>query len=208
MSVDRRARLGLGATALVLAGGVALVAAPPASVSAVMAATAPPGRTLNPGQPTPYPILTLAPLGAPTDLPYPAYGTPVPGVGAGSPAPDLPPTLTLEQAIAVGFARSPLLAVARGDVGVQAAQVRLQQAGLLPLVSAGASLTGDHIQPGGTGTSTSTTTGGTGTGGTGTGARDAPAPARAARRPRPAAERRRRTRRSSVPRASVSIFSS
>jgi outer membrane protein TolC len=107
-------------------------------------------------------------LGGATSLPYPAYGTPVPGVGAGSPAPDLPASLTLEQAIAVGFARSPLLVEARSDVGVEAAQVRLVQAGLLPLVSAGATLTGAHAQAGSNGISSTTTQSGTGTtGGTG-----------------------------------------
>jgi outer membrane protein len=128
---------------------------------------APGGRVLNPGQPTPYPLNTLAPLGSGTPLPFPAYGTPVPGVGQGVTAPDVPPTVNLQQAIAIGFARSPLLAVARGDVAVEAAAVRLERAGLLPSLSASASLDYVHDQEGGfsttgtTGTTGTTTTGGT-----------------------------------------------
>jgi outer membrane protein len=129
------------------------------------------GRILNPGQPTPYPLNTLAPLGSGTPLPFPAYGTPVPGVGQGVTAPDVPPTVNLQQAIAIGFARSPLLAVARGDVAVQAAAVRLERAGLLPSLSASASLDYVHDQDGAittTGGTTGTTTGvGTTVGGNG-----------------------------------------
>jgi outer membrane protein TolC len=126
------------------------------------------GRILNPGQPTPYPLNTLAPLGSGTPLPFPAYGTPVPGVGQGVTAPDVPPTVNLQQAIAIGFARSPLLAVARGDVAVEAAAVRLERAGLLPLLSASASLDYVHDQEGGfstTGTTGTTTGVGTTVGG-------------------------------------------
>jgi outer membrane protein len=121
------------------------------------------GRVLNPGQPTPYPLNTLAPLGSGTPLPFPAYGTPVPGVGQGVTAPDVPPTVNLQQAIAIGFARSPLLAVARGDVAVQAAAVRLERAGLLPSLSASASLDYIHDQEGGFSTTGSTGTTGVGT---------------------------------------------
>jgi outer membrane protein TolC len=128
------------------------------------------GRILNPGQPTPYPLNTLAPLGSGTPLPFPAYGTPVPGVGQGVTAPDVPPTVNLQQAIAIGFARSPLLAVARGDVAVEAAAVRLERAGLLPSLSASAALDYVHDQEGGfstTGTTGTTTGVGTTVGGSG-----------------------------------------
>jgi outer membrane protein TolC len=124
------------------------------------------GRILNPGQPTPYPLNTLAPLGSGTPLPFPAYGTPVPGVGQGVTAPDVPPTVNLQQAIAIGFARSPLLAVARGDVAVEAAAVRLERAGLLPSLSASAALDYVHDQEGGFST-TGTTGVGTTVGGSG-----------------------------------------
>ena len=122
-------------------------------------------------QPTPFPIHTLAPLTGETSLPYPAYGTPVPGVNAGTPAVDLPATITLQQAIAVGFARSPLLASARADVGIESAAARLAGAGLLPSISGTASLDQSRIQSGASSgsISTGTTTGigtGTTTGGT------------------------------------------
>ncbi len=83
---------------------------------------------------TPAPTYTLPPASVPTSLPYPAYGTPVPGVGAGTPAPGVADRINLAQAIAVGFARSPVLAQARADVGIAAAGVRLQLAGLLPSI--------------------------------------------------------------------------
>ena len=176
----RRVRLGLGVMTLVAAAAVAVVTAPPvgasardralAQASASPAASAagtplsvpgtplPRGRALNTGQPTPYPMNTLAPLTGDTALPYPAYGTPVPGVNAGSPAPGISATLTLQQAEMIGFARSPLLASARADVGVEAAEVRLARAGLLPSLSGNASYDYEHSQPGSFGgTSTSLT---------------------------------------------------
>jgi outer membrane protein TolC len=132
---------------------------------------APGTRVLNPGQPTPYPLSTLAPLGSGTPLPFPAYGTPVPGVGQGVTAPDVPPSVNLQQAIAIGFARSPLLAVARGDVAVEAAAVRLERAGLLPSLSGSASVDYIHDQEGGF--SSSTTTSSTGTAGSPYNSKDA-----------------------------------
>ena len=99
-------------------------------------------------------------------MPYPAYGTPVPGVDAGTRAADLPATITLQAAIAVGFARSPLLASARADVGIASAAARLAGAGLLPSIAGTASLDQSRIQNGGSSGafSTGTTTGnGTGT---------------------------------------------
>jgi outer membrane protein TolC len=111
------------------------------------------GKRLNAGQPTPYPYNTLAPLGT-NELPFPAYGTPVPGVNKGSPAPDVPVPISLNQSELIGFARSPALAIARADVGVQAAAVRLARAGLLPNLSAAAGYDYDHSQAGTINTST------------------------------------------------------
>jgi len=183
----RRARLGLGALSLALTSVVALSATHPSRVEAgrVVAqaspATAPSGGNtplslppppaptgrspLNPGQPTPYPLNTLAPLTPSTSLPFPAYGTPVPGVNRGVALPGVPVEISLQQAEMVGFAESPTLAVARADVGVQAAAVRLARAGLLPNVAGGAAYTYNHTQPGGGRSSvTSPTVGTTGTG--------------------------------------------
>jgi outer membrane protein len=131
----RRVRVGLGVLALAVAAAVAVVTAP--------SGAAPP---LNAGQPTPFPFTTLAPLTGETSLPYPAYGTPVPGVNAGTPAPGISATITLSQAEMIGFARSPALALARASVGVQEAEVRLAEAGLLPSLSGSASFTRDHTQ--------------------------------------------------------------
>ena len=138
----------------------------PQSAPTVLGIPGTPGpnsRILNPGQPTPYPLHTLAPLGTGTPRPFPAYGSPVPGVGVGTPLPDVPATINLQQAIAIGFARSPALRVARADVAVQAAAVRLERAGLLPSLSASASLTYTIDQNGGGGSLISTGTGTTGT---------------------------------------------
>jgi len=165
----RRIRLGLGLMTLAATAAVGLLAPPAAraagSARAVAQASAAPssaptglglpgspppyGRALNPGQPTPFPLTTLAPLTGQTSLPYPAYGSPVPGVDAGTPAPGLSATITLQQAEMIGFARSPLLASARGDVAVQAAAVRLAQAGLLPSLAGSAGYGFAHTQPGG-----------------------------------------------------------
>jgi outer membrane protein len=142
-----------------------------ATVLGIPGTPAPDTRVLNPGQPTPYPLNTLAPLGSGTPLPFPAYGTPVPGVGQGVTAPDVPPTVNLQQAIAIGFARSPLLAVARGDVAVEAAAVRLERAGLLPSLSGSASVDYIHDQEGGF--SSSTTTSSTGAAGSPYNSKDA-----------------------------------
>ena len=170
----RRMRLGLGAVALALAAGgsasaapLRLVAAAPAPVATVTPLPAVPQTRVAP---TPFPINTPGPLPGDESLPYPAYGVPVPGVDAGVSAPDIPATVTLQQAIAIAFARSPALAAARADVGIAAAAARLTGAGLLPSLSASASLDRSHSQPGGNSivTTTAGTTPGTGIG-TGTG---------------------------------------
>jgi outer membrane protein TolC len=190
----QRVRLGLGAVTL---AATALIALGPSGASArqrVAAAASPSplpgfpatpvptvtgtpltvpatpsgGRPLNAGQPTPFPVNTLAPLDGSTSLPYPAYGTPVPGVNAGKTVPGVPFQISLQQAELIAFARSPSLAIARADVGVQAALVRIQRAGLLPSFAFAASTGYSHDQPsanGLTGTGTTGTGTGTGTGG-------------------------------------------
>lgn len=151
----------MGATALFLA-----LAHPSASAAAQ--------TTTRPlvVQPTPFPVRTLAPLTGQTALPYPAYGTPVPGVDRGRVAPDIGPSVTLQGAIAIGFARSPALASARADVGVAAAAARLAGAGLLPSLAGSASLDRSFSHGGGAATTglTGTTTGTVVTGTSGTSA--------------------------------------
>jgi len=92
--------MGLGALMFAALAAVAAVTAPPGSTpaaSAPAASASPAGNALNVGMPTPYPVQTLAPLTGTTSLPYPAYGTPVPGVNAGTPAPDVSASLGLQQ---------------------------------------------------------------------------------------------------------------
>lgn len=126
------------------------------SLSAVLAQPGTPsGATVGP---SPSPLFSLPPASQPTSMPYPAYGTPVPGVGAGNPAPGVPQKVSVQQAILIGYARSPLLASARADVGVAAATVRLARAGLLPNVSGTVSSSRDHNQ-GGSSSGTGSTAG-------------------------------------------------
>lgn len=120
-------------------------------------------------QPTPFPQYTLGPASQPTSLAFPAYGTPAPGVGIG-PTPDpreAAPKLTLPEAIAIAYARSPLLAMARADVGLAKAAKRLAQTGYLPNINLSASTAHSNRQGGGGNFSTGTGVGGTG--GTGVG---------------------------------------
>ncbi len=83
-------------------------------------------------QPVPSPITSLPPASQPSTLPYPAYGTPVPGVDRGVKTSVIPPVVSLEQAIAIGFARSPLLAEARATVLTDTAPVDLAKTAILP----------------------------------------------------------------------------
>jgi outer membrane protein len=180
----RRVRLGLGVSLFVATVTIAGLTAPPAGAAGggatqAQATFAPSSGTatplavpgtpvpnvpkLNGNQPTPFPLNTLGPLTGETSLPYPAYGTPVPGINSGTPAPGISATISLSDAEMVSFARSPALATARNDVAVQAAAVRLQRAGLLPSLTGGASYNYDHSQPQGGGeSSVLTTTTGTG----------------------------------------------
>ncbi len=106
------------------------LAAAAVSVSAAHAASPP--MPAPSGQPTPYPIVTLGPASQPPSMPFPAYGSPVPGVGVGPAPTNAPQIVTLAQAIDIAFARSPQLASARADEGIAHAELRLQQTGYLP----------------------------------------------------------------------------
>jgi outer membrane protein len=94
-------------------------------------------------------------------LPFPAYGTPAP-VSQTRVAPGVPQVITLQQAVLIAYARSPLLASARADVEIASAPVGLAQSALFPAVTGNATTTRAHREGGGT-----TTTTGTGTGTTG-----------------------------------------
>jgi len=141
-------RLGFPLSSLVAIGALVAIAAPGASAPAapVSGVVRLPGVRNAP--PTPFPLATLGPASTPTSLPYPAYGEAFPGANAPVPNPQIPRVVTLAQAVAIGYARSPLLAIARGDVGIAKAAVRLQRAGLLPNLSANGSFARRHDQPG------------------------------------------------------------
>jgi outer membrane protein len=109
------------------------------------------------GIPTPIPVPTIAPSAIPTlppassslTLPYPAVGTPAPGVTANAANPSVPQTLTLRQAILIGIAKSPTLASARGDLQLAKASVDLARVPILPNVAGTASTEIIHYGPGG-----------------------------------------------------------
>jgi len=94
----------------------------------------------------PSPISSLPPASQPVTLPYPAYGTPVPGVNRGVPAAGIPQVVSLDQAVAIGFARSPLLASARAVVEIDTAPVDLAKTAVLPNLSGVASGAHDYAQ--------------------------------------------------------------
>jgi outer membrane protein TolC len=96
-------------------------------------ASAPP--TMPTPVPVPSPITSLPPASQAATLPYPAYGTPAPGVDRGVAVPNVPQVITLDQAIAIGFAASPLLAQARAAVTIATAPVDLAKTAFLPNVA-------------------------------------------------------------------------
>jgi outer membrane protein len=99
-------------------------------------------------QPTPFPQYTLGPASVGTAMPFPAYGSPVPGVGVGPAPTAVPQVVTLAQAEAIAFARTPTLASARADEGIAHASKRLAQTGYYPNLSAQADTSRSNRQPG------------------------------------------------------------
>lgn len=81
------------------------------------------------------------PASTPTSMPYPAYGTPAPGVSEGAPVIGVPQRVTLAQAIAIAAARSPALASARADQALAQSAVSLARTGQLPALSLNAGTT-------------------------------------------------------------------
>jgi outer membrane protein TolC len=120
-----------------------------------------PRGTFNPNA-----TIVLPPASQPTSMPYPAYGTPVPGVNGGDVNPGVPQVIGLDQAVAIGYARSPLLAQARAQLEIESAPVQLARTALLPNISGSASTAREHAQDGASRTSTTTPGGSTGTTGT------------------------------------------
>ncbi len=142
------------------ASGVALVALVAASASPGYVRAQQPMTTYTPaplGSVAPAPTIqpnatiTLPPASQPTSLPYPAYGTPVPGVNNGEPAAGVPQVISLDQAVAIAYAKSPALASARAAIEQAIGSKDLALAGLLPSLSAAGSTTRDHQQAGSVG---------------------------------------------------------
>jgi outer membrane protein TolC len=148
------------------AAGSSTVGATPAPFGVPTPFVAPAGGTALVSAPP-----TLPPASASRLLPYPAYGTPAPGVSTTRDLPGIPQRVTLQQAIAIAYAKSPLLAAARATVNVQRANTDLARTGYAPNVSAGAGVTESRTQAGGSAVSSSATTGSTssGAGGSGSG---------------------------------------
>jgi outer membrane protein TolC len=96
----------------------------------------------------PSPISSLPPASQASTLPYPAYGTPVPGVNRGVPVAGIPQVITLDQAVAIGFARSPLLAQARATVEIDRAPVDLAKTAVLPNIAGSVSVARDFRENG------------------------------------------------------------
>ncbi|GAC1659288.1 MAG: TolC family outer membrane protein [Candidatus Elarobacter sp.] len=112
-------------------------------------------------------IPTLAPADQRSPLPFPAYGTPAPVSDVRSVA-GVPQVVTLQQAVLIAYARSPVLASARADVEVASAPVGLAQSALFPAVTGNVSTSRSHRSAAGGSSAPAGTA--TGTGGTATGA--------------------------------------
>lgn len=82
-----------------------------------------------------------APTPAPTQLPYPAYGTPAPGAAVQRPVPGVPPSVNLQQAIDISVAKSPVLAAARANKQLTDIPVQAARTAIFPSLSGTASLT-------------------------------------------------------------------
>jgi outer membrane protein TolC len=87
----------------------------------------------------------LPPADQASPLPFPAYGTPAPST---SPRPQagIPQVVTLQQAILIAYARSPLLAEARAQVAIATAPVGLAQSALFPAITGVASSSRSYRQ--------------------------------------------------------------
>ena len=105
-------------------------------------------------------IPTLAPADQRSPLPFPAYGTPAPVTETRTVA-GVPQVITLQQAVLIAYARSPVLASARADVAIASAPVGLAQSALFPAVTGSASSTRAHREATGSSSSTTGTTTGT-----------------------------------------------
>jgi len=130
--------------------------APNTPLPSAMPTSAGATATALPFSPSAVPVLPPADQAAP--LPFPAYGTPAPSTSPRALA-GIPQVITLQQAILIAYARSPLLAEARAQVAIATAPVGLAQSALFPAITGVASSTRAYRQS--QGVSTVTTTGAT-----------------------------------------------
>ena len=147
----------------------------PSSAGAIPAAPGAPGGTAPSGGGAVIDasqLPSLAPADQVSPLPFPAYGTPAPASAART-IDGVPQTITLQQAVLIAYARSPVLAAARAQVAIASAPVGLAQSALFPAVTGNASTTRSHREPSGSTVATGTGTG-TGTGTTGAGTTGSP----------------------------------
>ena len=125
--------------------------APRPSPSPTPAAVGSPPASVSGPASLPSPISSLPPASQAVTLPYPAYGTPVPGIDRGVPAVGIPQIVSLDQAIAIGFARAPSLASARAAIKIATAPVDLAKTAVLPNI-AGTASTGRTLREAAPGT--------------------------------------------------------
>lgn len=150
---------GVALSALVISTAVPRLVGAQTQPAALPSAVPQPRGTFNPNA-----TIVLPPASQPTSMPYPAYGTPVPGVNGGQVDPNIPQVVTLDQAIAIGYARSPLLAQARAQLDIESAPLQLARTALLPNISGSASTVREHSQDGGRTAATNNTNSTTNTG--------------------------------------------
>lgn len=96
-------------------------------------------------QPTTQPISVPTPAPEPTisgtPIPYPAYGTPAPSVARQLPKPNVPTSVSLQQAIDIAVAQSPAFAQERAAYYEIAARYTEAKSAFLPAVSASGGIT-------------------------------------------------------------------
>lgn len=105
-----------------------------------------PAPTSMPVSPYANPVLLPADQAPP--LPYPAYGSPAPSITNGTKAEGVPNIVTLQQAILIAYARSPLLAEARASVAISTGPLLLAKSAQMPTLTGTASSTNNYRQSG------------------------------------------------------------
>ena len=87
----------------------------------------------------PVPVATPSPL--PSNVPYPAYGSPAPDVAQLHPKPGVPVSVTLSQAIDIAVIGAPSFAIARAQYDAIRAKYAAEKQAVFPSISANGSVT-------------------------------------------------------------------